>query len=89
LIVHAAGTAQTAAVGRSKIERRPLLLIQASCDDQIGSILLQNAETICLTGPDGESRSVVELQAGDRVLVQVEKSGRHFGMKVTETIVEQ
>lgn len=89
LIVHARGATQTATVGRSKIERRPLLLIEARCEDRIGSILLQNAETIRLTCPDGEARSVVELQAGNRVLVQVEESGRHFGMKVTETIVEQ
>jgi 3-dehydroquinate synthase II len=89
LIVHARGATQTATVGRLKIERRPLLLIEARCEDRIGSMLLQNAETIRLTCPDGEARSVVELQAGNRVLVQVEESGRHFGMKVTETIVEQ
>ena len=89
LIVHAQGTTQTATVGRSKIERRPLLLIEARWEDRIGSLLLQNAETIRLTGPDGDDRSVVELQAGDQILVQVEESGRHFGMKITETIVEQ
>jgi 3-dehydroquinate synthase II len=76
-------------VGRSKIERRPLLLVEASCGGAKGSLLLQNAETIRLTAPDGEARSVVELQAGDEILVQVEESGRHFGMKVTETIVER
>ena len=89
LVVHARGTSQTATVGRSKIERRPLLLVEASCEGVRGSLLLQNAETIRLTGADGEARSVVVLEAGDRVLVQVERPGRHFGMKVTETIVEQ
>lgn len=89
LIVDARGHSQAATVGRSKIERRPLLLIEASCEGMKGSVLLQNAETIRLTGPDGEARSVVELEAGDRVLVQVGEPGRHFGMKITETIVEQ
>jgi len=89
LIVDACGTAQAATVGRSKIERRPLLLIEAGCEGVKGSLLLQNAETIRLTGPDGQGRSVVALEAGDRVLVQVGTAGRHFGMKVTETIVEQ
>jgi len=89
LVVHARGTTQTATVGRSKIERRPLLLVEASSKNGKGSLLLQNAETIRLTAPDGEARSVVTLQAGDEILVQVEKSGRHFGMKVTETIVER
>jgi 3-dehydroquinate synthase II len=89
LIVHALGTTQTATVGRSKIERRPLVLVQACWEDMRGSLLLQNAETIRLTGPEGEARSVVELQAGDQVLVHVEQPGRHFGMLVTETILEQ
>ena len=89
LIVHARGTTEAATVGRSKIERRPLLLVEAICEGVKGSLLLQNAETIRLTCPDGEARSVVDLQAGDRVLVQVEESGRHFGMKVTETILER
>jgi 3-dehydroquinate synthase II len=89
LIVHAQGKTQTATVGRSKIERRPLILVEASCEGRKGSLLLQNAETIRLTGPDGEARSVVELQAGDEVLAHVEESGRHFGMKISETIVEK
>jgi 3-dehydroquinate synthase II len=88
LVVHARGRTQTATVGRCKIERRPLLLVEASYEGSKGSLLLQNAETIRLTSPDGTARSVVELQAGDQVLVRVEKPGRHFGMKITETIVE-
>lgn len=89
LIVRAQGSTQTAAVGRVKIERRPLLLIEAVCEGAKGSILLQNAETIRLTNPSGEAVSVVELKAGDSILVAVEQAGRHFGMKVDETIVEK
>ncbi len=89
LVVHARGKTRTATVGRSKIERRPLLLVEADYEGRKGSLLLQNAETIRLTGPDGKARSVVELQTGDHVMVQVEKPGRHFGVRVIETIVEQ
>jgi 3-dehydroquinate synthase II len=89
LIVRAQGSTQTAAVGRVKIERRPLLLVEAVCEEAKGSVLLQNAETIRLTSPGGEAVSVVELKAGDEVLVAVEQAGRHFGMKVDETIVEK
>jgi 3-dehydroquinate synthase II len=89
LIVHARGAAQAATVGRSKIERRPLLLVEAGYEDRNGSLLLQNAETIRLTSPDGDALSVVELHEGDQVLVHVEQPGRHFGMQVTETILEQ
>jgi 3-dehydroquinate synthase II len=88
MLVHATGAAKPAVVGRCKIERRPLLLIEASCGGATGSILLQNAETIRLTGPEGEARSVVELRPGDPILVARESAGRHFGMKIDETIRE-
>jgi 3-dehydroquinate synthase II len=89
LLVGANGTTQAATVGRVKIERRPLLLIEAVSEGTKGSILLQNAETIRLTSPDGTARSVVELKPGDPVMVAVEQKGRHFGMKVEETIWEK
>ena len=89
LIVRCDGSTQEAAVGRVKIERRPLLLIEAGCGGKSGSIILQNAETIRLTSPDGKAVSVVELKAGDPILVAMEAEGRHFGMKVQETIWER
>jgi 3-dehydroquinate synthase II len=88
LIVHAQGTTQTATVGRAKVERRPLLLIEAGCEGTTGSVLVQNAETIRLTGVDGEARSVANLEPGDTVLVALEPRGRHFGRQVDETIRE-
>ncbi len=82
------GRAEEATVGRVKIERRPLLLIEASCGDQRGTVLLQNAETIRLAGPAGEPISVAQVKPGDSVLIASEPRGRHFGMKVDETIRE-
>lgn len=89
LVVDASGAAQEAVVGRCKIERRPLLLVEAVCGDRTGSILVQNAETICLTAADGGGRSVTQLQPGDRVRVALAADGRHFGMPVSETITER
>ncbi len=89
LIVDADGRTQPAVVGRAKVERRPLLLVHASCDGIGGSLVLQNAETIRLTSPTGEALSVASLQPGDQVLVMVEEAGRHFGTKVQETIWER
>jgi len=89
VIVRASGEAAPATVGRAKIERRPLILLEASCGDEKGSILLQNAETIRLTSPDGRARSITELNPGDSVLAALEKRGRHFGMEVDETIWEK
>jgi len=53
------------------------------------STLVQNAETIRLTAPDGQPRSVVSLERGSEVLVALESAGRHFGHKVEETIWEK
>jgi len=89
LIVDDKGTTEVTFVGRSKIERRPMMLVEADCDGQKVSLILQNAETIRLTSPDGSPISVTHLKAGDEVLVHVEESGRHFGVKIDETITEK
>jgi 3-dehydroquinate synthase II len=88
-IVSKEGLARTAIVGRAKIEKRPMILIEAEASGQKISTLLQNAETIKLVGSDGTPRPVTDLKAGDEVLVHLEESARHFGMKIEESIVEQ
>jgi 3-dehydroquinate synthase II len=89
LIVDYKGNSQIAAVGRVKIERRPLMLVKAIAGGAEVATILQNAETIRLTDSDGNAKSVVELKPKDRVLVALEKSGRHFGIKIDETITEK
>jgi 3-dehydroquinate synthase II len=89
LCVDHQGRAQEVIVGRMKIERRPLLLVTAETETGECSTLVQNAETIRLTAPDGEPRSVVSLERGSEVLVALESAGRHFGHKVEETIWEK
>lgn len=89
LVVDRDGEARRATVGRVKIERRPLLYVEAEAEGRTVSAILQNAETIKLVGADGASIPVTRLKPGDRVLVRVEGSGRHFGMKIDETIVEK
>ncbi len=84
------GRGRVVFVGRSKVERRPMLLIEGKTQDgKKVSAVLQNAETIRLTRPDGSPVSVAELKEGDEVLGYVESAGRHFGMKVEETIIEK
>lgn len=93
LILDEKGNAEAAIVGRAKLERRPMMLIEASIngdeDGPTASLLLQNAETINLTQPDGSPVSVVDLKPGVEVLTYFEETGRHFGMKVDETIEER
>ncbi len=83
------GKGRVVYVGRSKVERRPMLLIEAVAEGKKISCILQNAETIRLTRPDGTPVSIAQLKEGDEVLAYTEEAGRHFGMKVEETIIEK
>jgi len=89
VIVDFQGNTSVGVVGRLKIEKRPLMLVRAKIGDHEITTILQNAETIRLTDPDGKPVSVAVLKAGDRVLAATEDSGRHFGMKIHETITEK
>lgn len=89
LVVNHDGETQAAVVGRIKKEKRPLVFVEAVVDKKPYTLILQNAETIRLTSPGGRPLSVVEIKEGSRVLMFVEKAGRHFGMKVDETIDEK
>jgi len=89
LVVNFEGASYPAVVGRAKVERRPLVLVEAEEKGEIFSVILQNAETIRLTASSGQAVSLVDLKEGDEVLVAREKAGRHFGVKIEETIVEK
>jgi 3-dehydroquinate synthase II len=89
MIVDFQGKTQTAYLGRSKIEKRPLMLIEANAEAHPISLVLQNAETIRLVSPDGKAVSVTSLKSGDKVLAHIEKSARHFGMQVQESLIER
>ena len=87
--VNAKGEAISLIVGRVKIERRPLLLVEATGPKGPVTTILQNAETIRLTDTQGKPVSVVKVKKGDEVLGYVEEAGRHFGHKINETITEK
>ncbi|MBL0699356.1 MAG: 3-dehydroquinate synthase II [Desulfosarcina sp.] len=89
LVTDFKGRTTVGIVGRLKIEKRPLMLVKAVVDGTDITTILQNAETIRLTAPDGNPVSVVTLKPGDRVMVAVEAGGRHFGHKIDETITEK
>ena len=87
-IIDADGKTRPGIVGRVKIESRPMMLIEAEADGKLLKVILQNAETVKLVKPDGKSIAVTKVAVGDEVLVKTEEAGRHFGMKVTEKIIE-
>jgi len=89
LIVNEKGEGEAAFVGRSKTERRPLMLVEAEHEGQTAGLVMQNAETIRLTRPDGSPVSITSLKVGDEVMAFFESAGRHFGQKIEETIREK
>jgi len=86
LIVKRSGATRAGHIGRVKIERRPMILVETDLNGRLFSLIVQNAETVRLVS-DGASKSVSELKSGDEVLVRVEEGGRHFGTLVADEMV--
>ncbi|MGA2665373.1 MAG: 3-dehydroquinate synthase II [Nitrososphaerales archaeon] len=89
--VRSDGGSRQVIVGRVKIERRPLMMVEAQArDGELGTVMVQKAETIRLMRPDGSPVSVTEIKLGDEVLVHLTQSkARHFGGEVDEFILER
>ena len=88
MAVDSEGNSRSVVVGRSKIEVRPLLLVEVDADGKRFSTILQNAETIRLCTPTG-AVSISELKVGQEIFVRLEQGGRHFGHAIKETITER
>ena len=89
ITINSKGEAKTAIIGRSKIERRPLLMIEAENDGQKIRTLVQNAETIRMVSDKGEPLSVADIKVGDKILAYFTDGARHFGMAIEEQIIEK
>lgn len=89
LLVKSDGKSEVAYLGRNKIEKRPMILIEAECEGRPVSLVMQNAETIRLVDPQGKAISITKLKPGDKVLAHTQSGGRHFGMQVEETLTER
>ncbi|KAK9867347.1 hypothetical protein WJX84_007862 [Apatococcus fuscideae] len=100
-VVDPSGHTRQALVGRCKIEKRPMVLVEAQTEDGLRhSLLLQNAETGPVGGlpeqaPPGsrarefEALPVTELKIGDRVFVWQQAGARHTGISIQESILER
>lgn len=89
ITINSKGEAKTAIIGRSKIERRPLLMIEAENNGHKIRTLVQNAETIRLVSDKGEPISVADVKVGDKILAYFTDGARHFGMAIEEQIIEK
>jgi 3-dehydroquinate synthase II len=86
LLIDRRGRTRNVDVARIKIERRPMILVEANDGNQRLTTIVQNAETVRLVTRDG-SKPVSEIKPGDEVLVRFEEGGRHFGTKVADEMV--
>ncbi|WP_309493414.1 3-dehydroquinate synthase II [Candidatus Hecatella orcuttiae] len=87
-VVDRGGNLRAAFVGRVKIEKRPMLLVEAEVEGRRVKTIVQNAETIRLVTKEG-SKSVRDLKPGDEVLIHHQPGGRHFGILLKEeTVIE-
>jgi 3-dehydroquinate synthase II len=90
LVVGSGGRTRVTAVGRAKVERRPMRLVKAHAENVEGAVIVQNAETIRFITPENKLIPVTELKKGDKILCHLsEEKGRHFGMAVEEMIIER
>jgi len=86
LIVDRSGATRIGHVGRVKIERRPMIVVEIESEGHRFSTILQNAETVRLVS-DPTSVPVSDLKADSVVLLRVEEGGRHFGTLVADEMV--
>jgi len=88
LIVNARGLARIVSVGRAKIESRPLRLFKAICGSEIGTIIVQNAETIRFLDKNHKILPVTHTKIGDEIMIFSKRpSGRHFGMEIPDEYI--
>ncbi len=88
LVAHPDGPVRSVRVGRIKIERRPLALVEVERGARSFTAFLQEAETVRLTTTEGRI-ATTELRAGATVLAVSLPPARHLGMAVKETIEER
>jgi 3-amino-4-hydroxybenzoic acid synthase len=87
--VHKSGRTREIYVGRSKIEIRPLILIEAEGPNQQRlNIIMQDDWHVRVFSHECKPLNVTELRPGDRVLGHFTRPGRHVGIQVDEHIIE-
>lgn len=82
------GESREIAIGRVKIEKRPLLRLVAKIGDTEISATLQKADSVHVLTPDGQEKQVITMQPGDQIMARLDEPGRHLGEKIEEEIWE-
>ena len=83
------GSFREVAVGRVKIEQRPLVRVVAKIGGKEISVTIQEGDSTHLLGPNQKEREGISLKQGDQILVLPDTPGRHLGEKIEEYIIER
>lgn len=89
LAVDLDGNTRVVNVARIKTEFRPLILIRAQYQGQIINCIMQDDWHMRVYSAEGKVVNITDLKKGDLVLGYVCESGRHVGIKISETIIER
>jgi len=88
LVCDPKGAARSVRVGRIKMERRPLVLVESERHGRRPTVFLQEAETVRLSTESG-ALSTAHLTKGARVYGVALPPARHMGMEIEESIEER
>jgi 3-dehydroquinate synthase class II len=90
MLVNSKGRVRTAPVGRIKIEKRPLRIIEVEFPngEQV-NVIMQDDWHVRIFSSDAKPLNISELKAGDKVLGYTTEVGRHVGIKIDENIIEK
>lgn len=89
LCVNTQGESREIVVGRVKIEVRPLLLIKGTAADCEINVIVQDDWHIRIMGADAKPKNATVIRPGDELLAYTDRPGRHVGLRVEETVIEQ
>jgi 3-amino-4-hydroxybenzoic acid synthase len=90
MIVNSKGRVRTAPVGRMKIEKRPLRLIEVEfANGKEVNVIMQNDWHVRIFSDKSLPLNISELKPGDKVMGYITETGRHVGIKIDENILEK
>ena len=88
LVVAPRGSPRSVRIGRLKVERRPMVLVEATEGERARTVFLQEAETVRLSAAEGRV-ATTELSRAHRVMGVHLPAARHLGRAIEETIEER
>jgi 3-dehydroquinate synthase II/3-amino-4-hydroxybenzoic acid synthase len=89
LSVDTQGNSREVVVGRSKIEKRPLLKIEVEGEGIRVNTIVQDDWHIRIFGGNGEPVNASTIREGDELLAYISPGARHVGIKIDEAIEER